>query len=159
MLRANVLICSKAPALGGLITAKLYGNSSFLVKGFLNRSRLYKVIAPSDASLRASIAPESDGNTDNKGLITVNAGNTATFNGVIGGTKALNTITLAGANSVANFNKDVSATAIITNDATAQINAADGITIKGNVDATVNGGNLVFLGTGKLLVVSALVML
>ena len=92
----------------------------------------------------------NNGNTNNKGFITINAGKTAQFDGVIGGNKALNEINLEGANSEAIFNENVSATKIVTKHATAEISLANGKTITADVDATAAGGLLKFLGTGQV---------
>ena len=90
------------------------------------------------------------GATNNKGFIEITAGNTATFNGVIGGTKTLNEINLEGAASKAIFNENVSATKIVTKHATAEIDLDNGKIITADVDASAAGGILKFIGAGQV---------
>ncbi len=90
------------------------------------------------------------GATNNKGFIEITAGNTATFNGVIGGTKTLNEINLEGAASKAIFNQNVSATKIVTKHATAEIDLDNGKIITADVDASAAGGILKFIGAGQV---------
>ena len=60
MLRDSSLICSIAPALGGLMIAKRYDCSSAFVKGVVNKSRFCSVIFPSAASSSAFSAVTSE---------------------------------------------------------------------------------------------------
>ena len=55
-----------------------------------------------------------------------------------------------GAGKVKLYNGVSKAATFRTNDAAAIIEVAGGGTLEGNVDATVNGGNLVFLGAGEV---------
>ena len=104
------------------------------------------IVANTDATLTGTI--NSDNNED--GTITVNAGKAVTFDGIIGGTKKLDSIKLGGALSKATFNANSTVDTLELDHATAEATIGDGVTFTGAIDATNAGdeGILNFAGSG-----------
>lgn len=110
------------------------------------------IIVNTNATLTGTI--NSDNNED--GTITVNAGKAVQFDGIIGGTKKLDTITLAGALSKATFNADSTVDTLELGHATAEATIGDGVTFTGAIDATNAGDEGILNFDGSATVTGAI---